>query len=208
MHSIIDFASILDNVWVEGKSFNISHLLYDDVSFHYVSILSEIMTKHFVIITLLAIVNVLLVLPSNLLTVIVIIRNKELWTPSNIVLSINGIVQCIGTAIYFVSRSLWVHSLFLLPMHNNYKESVYMVGWWTYSLMMRTGNNRLVSKNIESGAAIVWVVLYLLTNESEYISIFIRFFSATSSLLLLDIHVSALAKLTLSIDISRKRLIG
>ena len=139
MHSIIDFSSTLDN---DGKSSNISHLFNDNVAFHYVSILSQIMTKHFVIITLLAIFNIILVLPSNFLAVVVIIRNKELWTPSNIVLSINAIVQCIGTAIYFVTRSSWIHSFFLLPMHNDYKESVYLVGWWTYTVMMRTGNNR------------------------------------------------------------------
>ena len=143
--SVVDFA-LKDvhefQISEEVKSHGILHLFNDDESIKFVSILSKMMTTHFVIIILFTIAHILLVVPSNLLTVIVIIRNKELWTPGNIVLSINGLAQCIGSAIYLVSRSLTMHSFFLLPSHNNYKESVYTVGWWTYSLMMRTGNNR------------------------------------------------------------------
>ena len=185
MSSIINFTSTLDKVSMDGKSLNLSNLFYDDVSFHYVSILSEIMTKHFVIIALLAILNIILVLPSNVLTIIVIIRNKELWTPSNIVLCINGIVQCIGTTIYIVFRSLWVHSLFLLPMYNNYKESIYVVTWWTCSIMMRTGNNRLVSRNLEKQRLQLSDKSCLILNISngEYMMLHFSFsFSATSFL--------------------------
>ena len=146
MQPVIDFGFGFDNalkfkIGDVGESLNSSNLFYDAVSFKYVSILSEVMTQNFVIITLFSIVDMLVVLPSNLLTVIVIVRNKELWTPSNIVLSINGIIQFIGTAIYLIVRSIWVYVMFLVPMNS---KSVYMVLWWTYALMMRTGNNRLV----------------------------------------------------------------
>ena len=149
MQSVIHFSPPMDNalklkIGDVGESLNSSNLFYDNVSFNYVSILSGMVTQNFVIISLLAIFDMLLILPSNLLTVIVIVRNKELWTPSNIVLSINGTIQCIGTAVYLVVRFLWVYVMFLAPMNSNYKESVYMALWWTYPLMMRTGNNRLV----------------------------------------------------------------
>ena len=149
MQSVIHFSPPMDNalklkIGDVGESLNSSNLFYDNVSFNYVSILSGMVTQNFVIISLLAIFDMLLILPSNLLTVIVIVRNKELWTPSNIVLSINGTIQCIGTAVYLVVRFLWVYVMFLAPMNSNYKESVYMALWWTYTLMMRTGNNRLV----------------------------------------------------------------
>ena len=150
MQSFIDFASSFDNflefpINNDEQYLNTSNHIYDDVSFHYVSILSDMATQNLVIVILLAIIDIFFVLPSNLLTFIVIVRNKELMTPSNIVLSINGIIQCIGTAIYLVFRILWVYVLFFVPMVNNYKESVYTVLWWIYALMMRTGNNRLVN---------------------------------------------------------------
>jgi hypothetical protein len=146
MQSFMDFGSSFDNAFKfkindNGDLLNSSSVFYDDVSFNYVSILSELMTKNFIIMIFRAIVDMFLVLPSNLLTVIVIIRNKELWTPSNIVLSINGISQSIGTAIYLVVRSLYIYVIFFVP---TYKESVFKVVWLTYTLMMRTGNNRLV----------------------------------------------------------------
>ena len=104
--------------------------------------LSGIMPLHFVFFTLLAGIDILLVMPANLITVLVIIRKKDLWTPSNIVLSINGIIQGIGSVIYAILRSVWFHDFFLLPMNNDYKETVYCVFWWTGSIMMRAGNNR------------------------------------------------------------------
>ena len=98
MQPFIDFASSFDNflefpINNDEQYLNISNHIYDDVSFNYVSILSDMATQNLVIVALLAIIDIFFVLPSNLLTFIVIVRNKELMTPSNIVLSINGIIQ-------------------------------------------------------------------------------------------------------------------
>ena len=113
----------------------------DTLSLEYVSTVSRFLTPSYVGITLLNAFQFLSI-PANLLIVLVIIRNKNLWTASNMVLSINAVIQAIGSAIYLITRSLWHHSFLLVPMSNNYKETVYLIGWWTYSIMMRTGNNR------------------------------------------------------------------
>ena len=107
-----------------------------------INVLLEIMYTHFSVATILAAMNIVLVLPSNLLTLIVIIANKDLWTNSNVVLVVNGFVQALGSGIYLITRILWFHSLFFVSSNNDYKETVYLVAWWTYTMMMRTGNNR------------------------------------------------------------------
>ena len=107
-----------------------------------IHILLEIMYSHFSVATILAAMNVVLVLPSNLLTLIVIITNKDLWTNSNVVLVVNGFIQALGSGIFLITRILWFHSLFFVSSNNDYKETIYLVYWWTYSIMMRTGNNR------------------------------------------------------------------
>ena len=142
----LDLEESLHLQWNVDQLKNDSRLSDKNMTFQYVSILYDIMTQNLFPIILIATFNILLILPTNILTVIVIFRNKELWTPSNIVLSINGIIQAIGSTTYLISRSLWLPSLFLLPMHNQYKESLYLMGWWTATIMLRTGNNRLVIK--------------------------------------------------------------
>ena len=107
-----------------------------------INILLEIIYIHFSVATILAAMNVIVVIPSNLLTLIVIITNRDLWTTSNVVLLINGFIQAFGSGVYLIMRILWFHSLFFVSSNNDYKETTYLVYWWTYSIMMRTGNNR------------------------------------------------------------------
>ena len=107
-----------------------------------INALLEIIYIHFSVATILAAINIIVVIPSNLLTLIVIITNKDLWTTSNVVLLINGFIQAFGSSIYLIMRILWFHSLFFVSSNNDYKETTYLVYWWTYSIMMRTGNNR------------------------------------------------------------------
>ena len=107
-----------------------------------VSMLLEIVNTHFTFANLLSAMNIIVVLPSNLLTFIVIIVNKNLWTASNVVLSINSLVQAVGSVIYLFARSLSLHALFFVVSDTDYKETLYQVCWWTYAIMMRTGNNR------------------------------------------------------------------
>ena len=107
-----------------------------------VLMLLEIVNTHFTFANLLSAMNIIVVLPSNLLTFIVIIKNKDLWTTSNVVLSINSLVQAAGSVIYLFARSLSLHGLFFVESDINYKETLYQVCWWTYAIMVRTGNNR------------------------------------------------------------------
>ena len=106
------------------------------------NILLEIIYIHFSVATILAAINIIVVIPSNLLTLIVIITNKDLWTTSNVVLLINGFIQAFGSGVYLIMRILWFYSLFFVSSNDDYKETIYLVYWWTYSIMMRTGNNR------------------------------------------------------------------
>ena len=115
----------------------------DTTSFHYVSIMAELLNTHVVWVTLLTVFDLLAVIPANILTVVVIIRSKDLWTAGNVVLSINGVVQAIGSAINLVLRCT---GFTLFPINENNKDELYLVGWWTYCIMMRTGSNWLVNK--------------------------------------------------------------
>ena len=93
--------------------------LYIARSSSIINTLLEIMYTHFSVATILAAMNIVLVLPSNLLTLIVIITNKDLWTNSNVVLMVNGFVQALGSAIYLITRILWFHSLFFVSSNNH-----------------------------------------------------------------------------------------
>ena len=190
----------------DGTTSNVSNFSERDMSFYYVSLMSDVTTQNFVIVALLTVISVVFVLPANLSTVIVIISNKELWTPSNIILCINGVTQSIGTLIYLVVRVLWTHALLLLPAHNTYKESVYLLVWGTYAVMVRTGNNRLVcvTKNF------VYLQMkhnYHVIRETSYFNLF-SIFSATSCLPLFDMYAYALAQGTAHIDTSNKMSLG
>ena len=107
-----------------------------------VLMLLEIVNTHFTFANLLSAMNIIVVLPSNLLTFIVIMGNKDLWTASNVVLSINSLVQAVGSVIYLFARSLSLHALFFVVSDTDYKETLYQVCWWTYAIMVRAGNNR------------------------------------------------------------------
>ena len=125
-----------------GDLFRMNEDLYIARSSSSINILLEIMYTHFSVATILAAMNIVVVLPSNLLTLIVIITNRDLWTTSNVVLIINGFIQALGSGMYLITRILWFHSLFFVSSNNDYKETAYLVSWWTYVIMMRTGNNR------------------------------------------------------------------
>ena len=141
----IDFTQLFQNGIEFGNDFSEvkDDLIWknDTLSLQYLTILSSILTPSYFSIAIITVFT-FLAIPANILTVFTIILKKDLWTPCNAVLSINGLVQATGSFIYLITRSLWFYSFIFLPMNKNYKESVYAAGWWTYCLMMRTGNNR------------------------------------------------------------------
>ena len=121
---------------------NILEASGETTSFNFVSIVLQQLTIPVIFITLLTAFNLIIVIPANVITAIVIIKNKELWTCSNVVLAINAIVQATGSLIYLVVR--W-GGLGILPFFDQSQEhAFYIIGWWSYCIMMRTGNNRLV----------------------------------------------------------------
>ena len=162
---VSEFSAMLQNsldFWSNTSEIVSTLKTFDDTTpFHYVSIISELLNTHIVWITLLTAFDLLVVIPANILTVVVIFRSKDLWTPGNFVLSINGVVQAIGSAIYLIIRCT---GFTILPINVNYKEELYMAGWWTFSIMMRTGNNRLVTRKCT-------FVIYLNLNFSYSVSI-------------------------------------
>ena len=113
----------------------------DTLSLKYISTLSDSLLKRHVDMTIIAAFTFLSI-PANILTLLTVMRNNHLWTASNAVLCINGLVQAVGGVIYLIIRSLWFYCLLFLPSNNSYKESIYLVGWWACSIMVRTGNNR------------------------------------------------------------------
>ena len=144
--TVSEFSPILQKglvFWSNASGILSTLKTFDDTtSFHYVSTIADLLNIHVVWITLLTAFDLLVVIPANILTVVVIIRGKDLWTPGNVVLSINGVVQAIGSAIHLVLRC---PAFPLFPINANYKDELYVVGWWTYCIMMRTGNNWLVN---------------------------------------------------------------
>ena len=119
---------------------NILQTSGETTEFDFVSIMLKQLTIPVIFVTVLTAFSLLVVIPANVITAVVIIKNKDLWTSSNVVLAINGIVQATGTLIYLVIR--W-GGLTILPFFDQNQEHVfYMIGWWSYCIMMRTGNNR------------------------------------------------------------------
>ena len=108
-------------------------------SFYFVSIMLQKLTTPIMFLILLSAFDLLAVIPANIVTAVVIIKNKELWTSSNVVLAINGLVQATGSLICLVGR----FGFAILPYFGqNQKHAFYVRGWWSYTIMMRTGNNR------------------------------------------------------------------
>ena len=114
----------------------------DTTSFYFVSIMLQRLTIPVIFVTLLTALDILVVIPANLVTVVVIVKNKDLWTSSNVVLAINGVVQAAGSAVYLVIR--WGGFSIFPFFDQSHKPALYAIGWWSYCIMMRTGNNRLV----------------------------------------------------------------
>ena len=131
---VVDFAQLFQNRIEFGNNFREvkdSLIKMNDIlSLQYISTLSSILTPSYFCMAIITVFTFLSI-PANILTVFTITLNKDLWTPCNAVLSINGVVQATGSLIYLILRSLWSHNYISLPMDKNYMESVYVIGWWT-----------------------------------------------------------------------------
>ena len=146
---IIDKFSNLDQLFQHSPELwpnttdllNILQRSGETTSFHFVTIMLQKLTIPVMFRALLAAFNLLIVIPANIFTAVVIIKNKELWTSSNVVLAINGIVQATGSLICLVVRP---GGFAILPYFGQSQQhAFYVIGWWSYTIMMRSGNNRL-----------------------------------------------------------------
>ena len=107
--------------------------------YHYLSIMQEEAFHHLIFQCIMTIVHIFLVIPSNIFTLVVIVKNKTLWTPSNSILAINAVFMMIGsTAILFLRQAHFP----LLLYGESYRTYANEVGWWVCTMTFRIGNNR------------------------------------------------------------------
>ena len=105
----------------------------------YITTMSQVITKIYIFYSVIFWVHLLIVIPGNFFSIITITKNKTLWTPSNIVLSINALFMMIGSVVgLFVRPSAYPLMLF----DETQRVTAYSVAWWTYTLSFRIGNNR------------------------------------------------------------------
>ena len=114
-----------------------SSIIQDGVS--YSSKMSQEMSTINIVLNVISAFHLLVVIPSNVFTLVVIAKTKCLWTPSNIVLGVNGFFMTIGSTMMLVLR---LGGFPLLLFDESQRVVVYAMAWWVYALTMRIGNNR------------------------------------------------------------------
>ena len=116
-------------------------LLHQNSEYAYVTEMSKELSKIVIFMNVISAFQLLVVVPMNIFTLTVIAKTKSLWTPSNIVLCINGFFMIIGSLIMLVGR---LSSFPLLFFDEHQRVVLYSVMWWNFTLTIRIGNNRLI----------------------------------------------------------------
>lgn len=114
----------------------------------YASLMVPALTELSVSISLLSALYIYVVIPANLITLIVIVKTKKLWTASNVVLAVNGLIQLIGSSVMLFSRLSFFPGLFFDDEEQ--RRLWFVVEWWTVSITFRTSCTRYVLKTINS----------------------------------------------------------
>ena len=100
----------------------------------YISLMLPKLTEVFVVFGVLGALYIFVIIPANAFTLMVIAKTKKLWTPSNMVLVINGFFQIMGSAVMLVCR----FSVFPFPFFNeDQRELLHIVEWLAYTLTFR-----------------------------------------------------------------------
>ena len=135
--------SILTNPWLQITQFqnleNISwsHLTLDDKFF--ILTMKQEAFKFLIFQSVMTIIHIFFVIPSNLFTLIVIVKNKSLWTSSNTILIINSSFMMIGSVLILFLRPAYFP--FLLYDEPG-RQVAFCISWWVCTLTFRIGNNR------------------------------------------------------------------
>ena len=94
---------------------------------------------HLVFQCVVTILHIFLAMPSNAFTLMVIAKNKSLWTFSNMVFVINAFFMALASA----SNCMFRLSHFPLIFFSEQNRIIaYRVGWWTNFVYFRIGNFR------------------------------------------------------------------
>lgn len=113
------------------------HLTHQDNVF--ISTMKKEALKFLIFQCVMTIIHIFFVIPSNLFTIIVIAKNKGLWTTSNTILVINSSFMAIGSVlILFLRPAYFPHLLY----NERNREIAYSISWWVCILTFRIGNNR------------------------------------------------------------------
>ena len=105
----------------------------------YVSIMKQEAFMHLIFQGVMTITYIFLVIPSNLFTLMVIVKNKDMWTSSNTVLAINALFMMIGSAAILFLRQAHFPLLLYGDSDRIYANTV---AWWVCTMTFRIGNNR------------------------------------------------------------------
>ena len=114
-------------------------ILVEEVEINYVDVMSQEGYKHFLLQCVMSFLHVVFVIPSNLFTLVVIVKTKSLWTMSNTILAINGFFMATSSALMLFLRQ----SHFPLLLFNEEDRKIaFTIFWWVCCLTLRIGNCR------------------------------------------------------------------
>ena len=105
------------------------------------SAMHDVMTHQSIASTIISILNISIIIPSNAFIITVLAKTKSLWTPSNVILAVNSLFQAIGSSVWMTM--FLVGFPFFLPVGDQ-RTLLYAVGWWSYFLTFRLSCTRLV----------------------------------------------------------------
>ena len=134
---------VLTNPWLQAMHFqdlennSWSHLTLDDKFF--IETMKQEALKFLIFQSVMMIIHMFFVIPSNLFTLIVILKNRSLWTSSNAILVINSSFMTIGSVLILFLRPAYFP--FLLYDEPS-REVAFCISWWVCTLTFRIGNNR------------------------------------------------------------------
>ena len=136
-------SAMLTNPWLQATQYqnlensSWSHLTLDDKFF--ILTMKQEALKFVIFQCVMMIIHIFFVIPSNLFTLIVIVKNKSLWTSSNTILVINSLFMTIGSVlILFLRPAYFPYLLYDEPS----RELAFCLSWWVCTLTFRIGNNR------------------------------------------------------------------
>ena len=103
------------------------------------SAVHDFMTHFSIATTIIGILNIFIIIPSNAFIITVVAKSKSLWTPSNAVLAINSLFQSVGSSVWMIM--FLAGFPFFLPVGDE-RPVYHAVGWWSYFLTFRISCTR------------------------------------------------------------------